>query len=126
MDILKTLMGNKSILNGALGMLKNAFLQDGISAVIITPSDDPESPTPGMKIAQYGGPVAILAGEELKEVELYFRMKESFKGERMYFLPEVQYREFWEMKGEREMAESSDLRSVNMVHLKEPKEVDHV
>lgn len=86
MDILKSLMGNKTILNSALGMLRNAFLKDGISAVFITPSDDPNGDTPGMSIRSFGEPVAILAGPELAEVQEYFRLKEeSYTTDHFYF-----------------------------------------
>lgn len=86
MDILKSLMGNKSILNGALGMLRNAFFKEGISAVFITPSDEDNSDTPGLKIQSYAGPVAVLTGEELEEVQEYFRIRSMYKDAPGYFL----------------------------------------
>ena len=122
MDILKSLMGNKSILNGALGMLKSAFLKDGITAVFITPSDDENSETPGMKIQSYRGPVAILTGEELVEVQEYFKVKAMcskspgyflFLDDKLTYLPNSA-EAFEEFKAFKESA------------LREPKEVDRV
>lgn len=95
MDILKSLMANKSILNSALRMLKSAFLKDGITAVFITPSDDDNSDTPGMKIQSYGGPVAILTGDDLVEVSEYFRRKSEYGNPDRYVAYEVS-KEVWD------------------------------
>lgn len=86
MEILKSLMGNKSLLSGALGMLRNAFFKDGISAVFITPSDDQGGDTPGMSIRSFNVPVAILAGEDLEEVQSYFKIKSLYSAAPGYFL----------------------------------------
>lgn len=71
MNLINALMGNKSLLNGAVGMLKKAFLSDGVTAVFITPSDDMEGDTPGLKIQQFTGAVAVLTGNDLDEYIVY-------------------------------------------------------
>lgn len=115
MDILKVLMGNQSIMGKALGMLRDAFFKEGVTAVFIVPSNDMTGDTPGMSIRQFKEPVAILAGPELAEVQEYFRLK-------LLCLSDPDGAIIWE-NGKATYALAEAWKKA---YDREPKEVDHV
>lgn len=68
MNPIKALMGNKSLINVALGSVRDSMAKDGISCIVLQLDPTAEGDTPGLKIQSLAGPVGILTGADLDTV----------------------------------------------------------
>lgn len=63
-------MGNKSLINVALGSVRDSMTKDGISCIVLQLDPTAEGDTPGLKISSLAGPVGILSGRDLTTVQM--------------------------------------------------------
>lgn len=71
MSFLNSLIGNKTVLKLALSTIKSAMDKEGISAILILPSEATEGDTPGLDIRSFKEPIGVLSGGELDNYIAY-------------------------------------------------------
>lgn len=73
------LLNNKTVLNSALGMIRNWMTKDSIAAVVISRTDDMTGDTPGLKIQAYTSHIGVVSGVyDNLAVEKFMKLREQY------------------------------------------------
>lgn len=75
MNLLNGLLGNKTLLNTALGGIRNNMQKDGISCIVLKLTDDLSGETPGLDIKSYGDRIGIISGPDLDVANRIYDLK---------------------------------------------------
>ena len=90
MSLLSGLMNNKGLLNAASSLIRDAFMKDGVSAIIMTSTGDDTGDIPGIKVQPMKEAFAIVTGQELTDMQQLRETYEDVVKTRDRLLDEVQ------------------------------------